>query len=83
MKTSMFLTLTGLGLLFVVCYASESEEKEFPKELLSSIFAADSDFKVEERGCLGDKCDYNNGCCSGYVCSRTWKWCVLAGPWRR
>nr|AAB36098.1 SHLP-I=lectin-like haemagglutinating peptide [Selenocosmia huwena=Chinese bird spiders, venom, Peptide, 32 aa] [Cyriopagopus schmidti]1QK7_A Chain A, SELENOCOSMIA HUWENA LECTIN-I [Cyriopagopus schmidti] len=32
-------------------------------------------------GCLGDKCDYNNGCCSGYVCSRTWKWCVLAGPW--
>nr|B3FIS6.1 RecName: Full=U5-theraphotoxin-Hs1b 1; Short=U5-TRTX-Hs1b; AltName: Full=Lectin SHL-Ib1; Flags: Precursor [Cyriopagopus schmidti]ABY77723.1 SHL-Ib1 precursor [Cyriopagopus schmidti] len=83
MKTSMFLTLTGLVLLFVVCYASESEEKEFPKELLSSIFAADSDFKEEERGCFGYKCDYYKGCCSGYVCSPTWKWCVRPGPGRR
>nr|6AV8_A Chain A, U5-theraphotoxin-Hs1b 1 [Cyriopagopus schmidti] len=33
-------------------------------------------------GCFGYKCDYYKGCCSGYVCSPTWKWCVRPGPGR-
>nr|D2Y2N4.1 RecName: Full=U3-theraphotoxin-Hhn1a 19; Short=U3-TRTX-Hhn1a; AltName: Full=Hainantoxin-VIII.19; Short=HNTX-VIII.19; AltName: Full=Peptide F4-27.90; Flags: Precursor [Haplopelma hainanum]ADB56927.1 HNTX-VIII.19 precursor [Haplopelma hainanum] len=84
MKALMFLTFAGLVLLFVVCYASESEEKEFPKEMLSSIFAVDNDFKQEERDCAGYMRECKEKlCCSGYVCSSRWKWCVLPAPWRR
>nr|P68426.1 RecName: Full=U6-theraphotoxin-Hs1a; Short=U6-TRTX-Hs1a; AltName: Full=SHT-I; AltName: Full=Toxin 1; AltName: Full=Toxin-I; Flags: Precursor [Cyriopagopus schmidti] len=76
MKASMFLALAGLVLLFVVCYASESEEKEFPRELLSTIFAVD-DFKGEERECLGifKACTPGkNECCSNRVCSGKTRW---------
>nr|D2Y1X7.1 RecName: Full=Mu-theraphotoxin-Hhn2b 2; Short=Mu-TRTX-Hhn2b; AltName: Full=Hainantoxin-I; Short=HnTx-I; AltName: Full=Peptide F5-19.03; Flags: Precursor [Haplopelma hainanum]ADB56670.1 HNTX-I.2 precursor [Haplopelma hainanum] len=82
MKASMFLALAGLVLLFVVCYASESEEKEFPRELISKIFTVD-DFKGEERECkgFGKSCvPGKNECCSGYACNSRDKWCkVLLG----
>nr|D2Y1Z7.1 RecName: Full=Hainantoxin-III 7; Short=HnTx-III; AltName: Full=Hainantoxin-3.7; AltName: Full=Mu-theraphotoxin-Hhn2a; Short=Mu-TRTX-Hhn2a; AltName: Full=Peptide F7-18.76; Flags: Precursor [Haplopelma hainanum]ADB56690.1 HNTX-III.7 precursor [Haplopelma hainanum] len=79
MKASMFLALAGLVLLFVVGYASESEEKEFPRELLSKVFAVD-DFKGEERGCkgFGDSCTPGkNECCPNYACSSKHKWCKV------
>nr|ABY77711.1 HWTX-Ia7 precursor [Cyriopagopus schmidti] len=77
MEASMFLAFAGLVLLFVVCYASESEEKEFPRELISKIFAVD-DFKGEERACKGvfDACTPGkNECCPNRVCSDKHKWC--------
>nr|D2Y1Y6.1 RecName: Full=Mu-theraphotoxin-Hhn2k; Short=Mu-TRTX-Hhn2k; AltName: Full=Hainantoxin-III-3; Short=HNTX-III-3; Flags: Precursor [Haplopelma hainanum]ADB56679.1 HNTX-III-3 precursor [Haplopelma hainanum] len=79
MKASMFLALAGLVLLFVVDYASESEEKEFPIELLSKIFAVDV-FKGEERGCKGfdDSCTPGkNECCPNHACSNKHKWCKV------
>uniref|UniRef100_A0A4Q8K699 Mu-Liphistoxin-Lsp1b_1 n=2 Tax=Liphistius TaxID=62150 RepID=A0A4Q8K699_9ARAC len=80
MKVSMFLALAGFALLFVVCYASESEGKEFPSELSSSVLEVDDDSKGEERDCLGfgAKCNPSNDrCCtsSSLVCSRKHKWC--------
>uniref|UniRef100_A0A4Q8K612 Mu-Liphistoxin-Lth2b_1 n=1 Tax=Liphistius thaleban TaxID=1905330 RepID=A0A4Q8K612_9ARAC len=82
MKASVFLALAGLVLLIAVCYASESEENEFPRELISKIFAVD-DFKGEERECkgFGKSCvPGKNECCSGLTCSNKHKWCkVLLG----
>nr|ABY77745.1 HWTX-IVb precursor [Cyriopagopus schmidti] len=80
MKASMFLALAGLVLLFVVCYASESEEKEFSNELLSSVLAVDDNSKGEERECLEifKACNPSNDqCCksSKLVCSRKTRWC--------
>nr|D2Y235.1 RecName: Full=Mu-theraphotoxin-Hhn1d; Short=Mu-TRTX-Hhn1d; AltName: Full=Hainantoxin-IV-3; Short=HNTX-IV-3; Flags: Precursor [Haplopelma hainanum]ADB56728.1 HNTX-IV-3 precursor [Haplopelma hainanum] len=80
MKASMFLALAGLALLFVVCYASESEEKEFSNELLSSVLAVDDNSKGEERECLGfgKGCNPSSDqCCksSNLVCSRKHRWC--------
>uniref|UniRef100_A0A482ZCZ9 U21-Theraphotoxin-Ct1b_1 n=1 Tax=Coremiocnemis tropix TaxID=1904443 RepID=A0A482ZCZ9_CORTR len=67
--------IAGLGLLSVVCHASEKMDRSSRNELLSAIFTIE---EPQQRDCLqfGWICNhYDNKCCSGLKCERSSPWC--------